>query len=348
MLAPGSANAMLLSTGNNIRYTITSHTTNFNLHAALGSPTAAVNVTVYIPYGVWVWSTTTGGYAFDEGLLPAGSEVTLMVDGVIAGKGGAGADATWGTWFPGIPGYSYDVYTGGFFPGNAGGHALLLRRPTKIGGSGYIAGGGGGGAGHSQNQYSCIGGGGGAGGGNGGYGVGGSVYPYPATICYGGGGATWPNNNGGVGQSQYEATGGSASWLAGGGGGGGGMWIGGSGGVGTTNYPGVGGSAGGSGSGSGFGTAYGSPALGYPGSGGSGIGAGGISYTGDYYNYYWGAAGGGGWGAAGGAAYLFYPSTSVWALLVNGGAGGYAIVLNGQALTWLSGSTVTTMGTVGS
>ena len=126
---------------------ISSNQTNFNLHTALGSPGGAVRATVIINSGVVVGSNNSATPALDEGPLAAGSRVTIINNGRLAGMGGAGGaggDAGYvlGSGLPGT-----DSNTAGA-SGAAGGTALRLTAPTIIvNGAGEIFGGGGGGGG---------------------------------------------------------------------------------------------------------------------------------------------------------------------------------------------------------
>lgn len=92
-----------------------------------------VTGTVTIPLGLYCGGTVYLGEtpAFDTGVLPAGSDLTLKVEGLIIGRSGPGGAAT------------------AFFAsaGSRGGHALLVRSPIKLYLTGMIAAGGGGGGG---------------------------------------------------------------------------------------------------------------------------------------------------------------------------------------------------------
>jgi hypothetical protein len=121
--------------------TISSNTTNYNMKSAAiaagwnGTSAAAVNCT--INSGIFVYSTSTGTYAFDTGSsYPAGSTLSLTNNGTIIGKGGNG----------GMGG----TFTTGNFNGAAGsaaGPAFIARTAISVTNNGSINGGGGGGGG---------------------------------------------------------------------------------------------------------------------------------------------------------------------------------------------------------
>jgi hypothetical protein len=179
---------------------------------------APVNVTVTVNPGVIVNASATGTYAFDIA-LPAGSQVTLVNHGLIAGKGGAGGNADGGA-------------------GEAGGTALSTTVPTVVDNHGTIAGGGGGGGAggggshwcsQGEDNYSCSvqggGGGGGAGLGAGGSGVNNGGAGSQGTPGTGGGGgncasgcaAAWSGAGGNGGGLGEGGTPGSAGMSGGGG-----------------------------------------------------------------------------------------------------------------------------------
>lgn len=197
--------------------------------------------------------------------------------------------------------------------GTAGGPAMNISYPVSITNNSYIAGGGGGGGGSNgaansgtPPQYGVTSGGGGAGGGD-------VLGDYGST-----GGAVGQAGTNGTSLVNYNV--GFA------GGGGGGRVIPGVGGVGSY-YGGVGGTAGGAGGA--VSGAFGSASVG--GNGGS-AGQPGSDGTGGTLGA--GAGGGGGWGAAGGNAL----SNTNYQLKV-GGAGGKAVNLNGNTVTWLVNGT---------
>jgi len=100
---------------------------------------------ITIASGVYVWSDDTATPALTTGSFPGG--LTLIVNGYIMGKGGAGADTGSG--------------------GENGGPAISLGTDATIRGgtNGYIGGGGGGG-GTAEGASFTVTGGGGAGGGD--------------------------------------------------------------------------------------------------------------------------------------------------------------------------------------
>ena len=172
--------------------TIAANVVNYNLKTALGNPTVAKKFVVTLSSGVVVTSSSPFTAAFDTGALPTGSTVTIINNGAIIGKGGAG----------GYPG------TGG-----AGGDALSTSVTLTIDNTnGYIFGGGGGG-GAADNG---VGGGGGAGlgagssgsrpGGQGSGGItgtGGGGNSDPAYGYYGGNGGSY-GTAGGAGTYDYR------------------------------------------------------------------------------------------------------------------------------------------------
>jgi hypothetical protein len=203
--------------------------------------------------------------------------------------------------------------------GTAGGPALTINRSVSITNNSYIAGGGGGGGGsfgNSTGEYGWCSGGGGAGGGDaiGGYG--------------GTGGAPGQTGTNGI----HVYSGGSTGTGYGGGGGGGRI------------LPGVGGArvqltlsfgSGQTSSGNGGGAGGGGGAVPYFQSFGVGEAGGsnndpGVSGTTSNTN---GGGGGGGWGASGGNG------TNWNNVLYTGAAGGKAVNLNGNTVTWLANGT---------
>ena len=142
----------VFSAGFNFNPTISSNTTDYNLrNAAIAAGWDGVKKlkgTVTINSGVYVYSTSTGTPAFSTGSLPAGSDVTVVNNGTILGKGGNGASCLpWKT------------------PGTSGGTGFYATSAIKITNNGRISGGGGGGG-----RGSLVGtGGGGIGNGSKGY-----------------------------------------------------------------------------------------------------------------------------------------------------------------------------------
>jgi len=230
--------------------TLSSNTADYNLFTAMGSPSGQVRVRLTINSGVYVYASSTGGYALTLSGFASGSEIIVINNGYIAGKGGiAGAGGSQGTGSP-PPAVAGDA-------GAAGGPALYVATMSGVtvtidntygeinGGGG---GGGGGGSGFCQPDgfsiaYLAGGGGGGGGrcgaasaaGGAGGtayhdgvswWGVAGAAGSYGDRSSYGGGGAggnsppgyCFAGNGGnGGGWGSTGATGGTASgdttWL---------------------------------------------------------------------------------------------------------------------------------------
>ena len=188
---------------NQFSFAISANTTNVTLRSA--AITAGWNQTsalvATINAGVYVYSTTTGSYAMTiSGSFPGG--VSLINNGVIVGKGGAGAPNDTN--------------------GGSGGPALLVQSAVSItNASGNISGGGGGGGGGASWTYcaSAYKGGcnyyetaaGGAGGGGIGNGVAGSGQP-PCGFGASAGTLTSAGSNGGpsgCGYYYYVGYGGS-------------------------------------------------------------------------------------------------------------------------------------------
>lgn len=199
--------------------TISSNTQNYNLRsdavAAGWDGVVALNATVTVNAGIYVWSDSTATAGFATGSIPVGSTVNITNNGFIIGKGGGQGAVD-------------------------GGPAMNISYPVTITNNSYIAGGGG--AGASDQGGGGAGGGvgrspsgtnGGAGGGLGQNGSNGTGTQ--AGVGGGGGGRFLP----GIGGAQVSATnvgrggaaGGSGSawavqsgslWTSVGGGGGGG------------------------------------------------------------------------------------------------------------------------------
>jgi hypothetical protein len=118
-------------------YTIASHTNNFEIRqAALNAGwngTTPLNATITINNGVYVYSTSTGSYAFSTGTsFPAGTKLRLDNYGYILGRGGDG-------------GAGGSISAG--YGGGGAGPALYAGYTISINNGGVIAGGGGGGGG---------------------------------------------------------------------------------------------------------------------------------------------------------------------------------------------------------
>jgi hypothetical protein len=121
--------------------TISANTTNYNLKAAAiaagWNQTTPLNATVTINSGVYVYSTSTGAYAFQTGAtFPSGTTLALINNGIILGKGGDGGR-----------GGQFSTPTTLNTVGAAGGPAILAQQAITITNNGSIAGGGGGGGG---------------------------------------------------------------------------------------------------------------------------------------------------------------------------------------------------------
>jgi len=126
--------------------------TDYDLYTAAGSPAGVVNVVLTV--NGTLRSTSTATAALIVSGFTVGSTITIINNGVIEGKGGAGGGGA------------------GFVPGAAGGPAISVTIPVTIQNNGSILGGGGGG-GHGANRNTSnpfvpsAGGGGGGGGGRG-------------------------------------------------------------------------------------------------------------------------------------------------------------------------------------
>jgi hypothetical protein len=128
----------------NFSPTIAANTTNYNLKSAAiaagWNQVLPLNATVTINSGVYVYATTTGGYAFQTGAtFPAGSVLRLINNGIILGMGGNGSAAR--------------IYatTNLGTPPTVGGPGLLAQHAITITNNGSIAGGGGGGGSGGHN-----------------------------------------------------------------------------------------------------------------------------------------------------------------------------------------------------
>lgn len=147
--------------------TITTNTQNYNLKTdavANGwNQVTPLDAYITINSGVTVSSTSTATPAFTtDSSYPSGSRLSLINDGIIIGRGGAGGPAS-GAWIP-EPGGSIPG-----LPGSPGGNAFTTTIKVNLTNNNRIAGGGGGGAGGSSASF--PGGGSGGGGGGGGIGV---------------------------------------------------------------------------------------------------------------------------------------------------------------------------------
>lgn len=305
--------------------TISSNTQEYNLRTDLlangWDGELPVSATITINSGVYVWSASTSTAAFATGSLVAESVISIINNGYIIGRGGNG-------------GNSNPVDTFGVTPpaAGAGGNAINLNYPVSITNNSYIAGGGGGGRG----GYSA--GGGGAGGG-----IGGTAVIGALSQTGGAGGAP-----GSAGSNGSNIT--SGSYRKGSGGGGGRIipGTGGAGGDGNTaaSMYGRGGQEGGGGGG-GIYTDDDDWSFGGGGGGRSGGGAGGAGISGitgrdgtttaggrGWGDIYLNGGGGGGpWGGSGGASASNAPNSFA------GAAGGKAVNLNGNSVTWVATGT---------
>jgi hypothetical protein len=112
--------------------TISSDTTNYNLKSAAiaagWNQTKPLVATVTINGGVYVYSTSTGTYAFDTGsTFPAGTSLNLINNGVILGRGGDGGNG----------GVNQNGQGGA---GGAGGPAFIARYAINVTNNGTIGG----------------------------------------------------------------------------------------------------------------------------------------------------------------------------------------------------------------
>lgn len=296
--------------------TVLANTQNFNLNTALVAAgwngTDVVEATLTVNAGIYVWSDSTSIAGMSITTLPANSTVSLINNGFIMGKGGAGGAA---------PGGFTATATA---DGQPGGPAISLANNIIITNNSYIAGGGGGGAAGDWD-----GGGGGAGGGAGGLGkygagtnlaggAGGAIgvagsngtssTPFYTVSSGGGGGRILPGNGGSSALGQYVSQNGIGKGGGAGGGGGASAWN-------------------GSGDNPGF-SAYGGPG-GARNSPANFMGPYGSSDFPDLKQ----SCGGGGWGAAGGTNFS-YPNPRNPNRV--GGAGGKAIALNGYTVGFIT------------
>jgi hypothetical protein len=121
--------------------TISANTTNYNMKAAAitagWNQTVKLTMSVTINAGVYVYSTSTGTYAFDTGsTFPTGTTLSLVNNGVILGNGGTGGNGR----STGITGIDRPA-------GTSGGPAFIARQVISVTNNGTIGGGGGGGDG---------------------------------------------------------------------------------------------------------------------------------------------------------------------------------------------------------
>lgn len=219
--------------------TVTQNTVDLNLFRLLGSPAAAVNVTVTINPGVKVIASSPSAYAIDTSGFTAGSVITIINNGYIYGRGGnGGAGAENGA--SGATKTSFNSGNRGRNGGTAiqgpgAGNTLNFTNNGFVWGGG--GGGGGGGAGNPGGGQDSNGGGGGGGAGGS---IGGDGGNSGVT------GANVQGNNGGDGtwvDSGANGAGGTGTGaVVGSSGGNGGDW--GTGGTAGTNSNSAGGAAG--------------------------------------------------------------------------------------------------------
>jgi hypothetical protein len=122
--------------------TISTNTANFNLRTAAiaagwNGTTVPVTINCTINSGVYVYSTSTGAYAWQTGTGYPGSGVTLNLtnNGTILGMGGNGGNG--GSFSPTAPTVA----------GTPAGPAFLAQQAINVTNNGIISGGGGGGGG---------------------------------------------------------------------------------------------------------------------------------------------------------------------------------------------------------
>ena len=126
---------------NVVHFLNSTNRTNASIHQLMGSPTKAGNF--IFENTATISAATQGGQALTTGAFPAGSTLTIINRGIIAGGGGKGGN--------------YNAV------GSPGGTALNLQLPVSIQNTGSIWGGGGGGGGGTHTIVRGGGGGGGAG-----------------------------------------------------------------------------------------------------------------------------------------------------------------------------------------
>jgi hypothetical protein len=307
-----------------ISSTFSSSTANASLNlSALGGYVAGkTDFTVTINGGVYLYATSTANAGLTLTGGTTGDTLTIVNNGFIMGQGGEGGNGT--------------NTAGGALP-TVGGTALSIPISATINNtnaSAYIGGGGGGGGWAAFATYSAPlimeGGGGGAGGGKGGNGarVGGSdliIGPSGGAIGSSGSNGGTTNtvySSGGSGGRIFPAINTSKTYTS-------------TGSAGNSSF-GLGGSGGGTG-------AFYMIAVGVTGTstGGGGNNAGSASVTGTT-NQSSAGGGGGGWGASGSSG----ATTMTGGGASAGAAGGKAVNLNGNSVTWVSGNTTRVYGAV--
>lgn len=162
-----------------ITRTISASTSDVNMAALFGNPTAAGTYVLTVNSGVYVTATSTATAALSTGSFPAGSVVRIVNNGYIVGKGGTGGNGATAPASTTVP-FNTAVFGHGS-SGLAGGAAIAATVPLAVSNAGYIFGGGGGGGGGGSyasrsimSSLSISGGGGGGGAGNGYFGSGGA------------------------------------------------------------------------------------------------------------------------------------------------------------------------------
>lgn len=193
--------------------TISSDTANYTLGTSkvTGYKAGKTDVILTINSGVYVYSSSTGSYAFTvDNTWTTGDTVTIVNNGTIIGRGGTGGNSR---------------INESSLAGSSGGPALYVQRAASINNVNRISGGGGGGGGgqsvSSVPSYPT--------GGSGGGGIGGSAAsPNPPNAGFGAGsagsaGTLSAAGSGGSGQSYTGnyPKGGSYTVTAGNGGAGG-------------------------------------------------------------------------------------------------------------------------------
>ncbi len=103
-----------------------------------------IDFQLIIPASTNIGSTSSTAPAIETGVWPAGSNLTLVVNGQVLGCGGTG----------GAHGYEARGQTGNGAAGAAGGNAINMSYPLTIVNNGNIFAGGGGGGGGGTNSYS--------------------------------------------------------------------------------------------------------------------------------------------------------------------------------------------------
>jgi hypothetical protein len=149
--------------------TIAQNTVNLNIFQLVGSPAAAVNLTVTIPAGIRVIATDPQSPAIDFRGFTGGSVITLINRGFILGRGGnggnGGANGASGSTKTSFNSGSRGRQGGNAIEGPGSGNTLNINNVGFIWGGGG-GGGGGGAANPGLGQDSNGGGGGGGAGGS--------------------------------------------------------------------------------------------------------------------------------------------------------------------------------------